>query len=446
MRAVLRQIARSACFVSPLFLIPIVALTLSLLGWIQLDSRVFERDILILNLLLYWALTAMLLAAILDARAVRAFVHSHRVRILIATIASGVSLLLAEAVARVVVERTEGFQLVPSPVLHHEGPPYLDIRDNTGSHVHTNGDGFRTSWTRHSFVAESQRVVVMGDSFVFGLGVDSDKTVPFFLERVLRDRLRKDDVAVLNAGVISYSPLLERSAFRHVVHDYKPTLTILLLDLGDIGDDYEYASQILPASDRDEPRFKTGEWPAPREFALQKLLEPILEPLSIPSKVYRRWSGLPRKRSGYLDFEVTVDGVAETDRWFILRHPLEKTRPFFEAPLSYIADTAGDVRASGSDFILFVAPRYFQWSQRECPNDWAHGYEQAKNPYLYAYFDFFQEASERVDFPIVSLLPAFKATDRFPLVLDNDAHWNEDGNRFVAETIADALLERGLVE
>jgi hypothetical protein len=62
-----------------------------------------------------------------------------------------------------------------------------------------------------------------------------------------------------------------------------------------------------------------------------------------------------------------------------------------------------------------------------------------------AYFEFFEEAARNESFPIVSLLPAFQATDRFPLVLPNDAHWNEDGNRFVAETLADLLIERGLV-
>ena len=60
-------------------------------------------------------------------------------------------------------------------------------------------------------------------------------------------------------------------------------------------------------------------------------------------------------------------------------------------------------------------------------------------------FEFYDEIADEVDFTIKSLLPEFRATDKLPLVFENDAHWNPDGNRFVAEAIADYLSARGLV-
>jgi len=42
-------------------------------------------------------------------------------------------------------------------------------------------------------------------------------------------------------------------------------------------------------------------------------------------------------------------------------------------------------------------------------------------------------------------LPEFRATTKFPLVFEWDAHWNPDGNRFVAEALADYLEQRGMI-
>lgn len=431
--------------VSPPFVVGIGVLALSLMGVIDLGPRVLHREILILNLLLYWALATLLVAAALNLGAVVRTLRNYATPIVLASIATAFSIGVAELVARAVVARTYGFELEYSPETHHKNPANVAMRDNTGSFVRTNGDGLRTQWTRDSFRQHTRRIAVMGDSFVFGLGVDNDKAVPAVLETLLRDRVPGDDVAVLNAGVISYSPLLERSAFRKVVRPYEPTLTILMLDLGDIGDDFDYAMDIFPGSDPRDPRFGVGPWTSGSRAALLKLTDPLLRPLREPAALLRRLSNRPHKPTSYVDFEVTVDGVVEQNRWFILRHPLDATRPYFEASLSYIEDIARDVRAAGSEFVLIVVPRYFQWSDRECPNDWAKVPRSELGPHTYAYFDFFAEAQKRVDFPIVSLLPAFQATDRFPLVLDHDAHWNDAGNRFVAEQLADLVIERHLI-
>ena len=44
------------------------------------------------------------------------------------------------------------------------------------------------------------------------------------------------------------------------------------------------------------------------------------------------------------------------------------------------------------------------------------------------------------------LLPAFRETQRFPLVFDEDPHWNVDGHRFVAERIAAFIRAQRLLE
>jgi hypothetical protein len=254
-------------------------------------------------------------------------------------------------------------------------------------------------------------------------------------------------VGVLNAGVISYSPIIHRSAFKEVVREYSPTLTVLLLDLGDIGDDYKYAEQLVPGDRSEMPRFDVDHraFKPARELALPKLAEPILAPLRMPFLVLDRFRPQRRQASNYYSFEIEIGGVLETNRWFILRHPLEKTRPLFDASLGYIGEVARAARAAGSEFVLVVPPRYFQWSDRECPDDWAKNSRKLDEPYEYAPFEYFDEPAKTSEFRIKSLLPEFRATTRFPLVLRNDAHWNPDGNLFVAESIADYLLKNRVV-
>lgn len=442
----LSKLARAVLVTSPPFVLAIAILALSVGGVIALDERINWRSVLAANLVLYWAITAIIVAAVRDRRAVARFCRSHRVQLAMAAVSVGVSIVFAEFVAKAVVARTHGWYLKPSANLHHVNPPGVSVRDNTGSLVTINDDGFRTSWTRDAFHGQRERIAVMGDSFTFGLGVNDDESAPYVLEHVLRSRLGREDIGVLNAGVISWSPLIERNAFRELVRDYRPTVTLLMLDLTDIGDDYRYALDIVPGSDPAHPRFVTDDTVHSQGLALVKLAEPLLAYLKAPFVVAQRFSSGPAHPQGVFQFELDINGTRETNFWFVLRHPLEATRHYFEQTLAYIRDIAREVEASGSKFVLVVTPRYWHWNDLECPDDWSLKQRGRNEPHEYAYFEFFDEVATRESFPIFSLLPAFQATKEYPLVLRNDAHWNPAGNRFVAERLADYLLENGLVK
>ncbi|HXG00017.1 MAG TPA: hypothetical protein VNL69_04490, partial [Bacteroidota bacterium] len=110
--------------------------------------------------------------------------------------------------------------------------------------VRTNEDGLRSTYSREEFRRCKHRIAILGDSFTFGKFVHHESTFPAVLEKALRDRLDTDSVAVLNAGVISYSPFLEERLYDGIVKHYDPTLVILVLDATDIGDDINYAKEL----------------------------------------------------------------------------------------------------------------------------------------------------------------------------------------------------------
>ena len=76
--------------------------------------------------------------------------------------------------------------------------------------------------------------------------------------------------------------------------------------------------------------------------------------------------------------------------------------------------------ASGGEFLLIVTPRFHHWNTAECPENAEADHYALDEPYQYEYFRFFEEEQTEAGFEIVSLLPAFQKTDRYPLVLRDD--------------------------
>ena len=323
--------------------------------------------------------------------------------------------------------------------LHHRYPPNARMHDRFGLaryEVSTNEDGLRSGWTREAFRAQSVRVAVLGDSFAFGYGLPVEQTFEVGLERSLRAARGRDDVAVLNAGIITYSPLLARALFEDVVHAYQPTMTLLLLDISDVADDQMYGGQrAAPGKAR---RFAIEPQPFPdsalRHLALWNAATPL-------QRWIRRVRPAPPPR-GRRPGRIEVAGEVQRDHFFVMRHPLEATRSYFDAMRANIDALALSVREAGSDFALVVGPRHVHWDASESPgNPEADRYGKDAT-WHGEYIRYFQEVARELDYPVVELLPAFRASQTRPLVFDHDPHWNADGHAVVADVLTRFLRTR----
>lgn len=341
---------------------------------------------------------------------------------------------------------------ISSSRLHHVYPPrremFAGTYDGVRVVVRTNEDGLRTRHSRRSFLDHRTRIAVLGDSFVFGDKVRQEAAFPEVLEGILRRRLGREDLAVLNTGVASYSPFLERLLFDAVLKEYRPTVVLLLLDATDIGDDHKY---------RGEARRPDGaapfDLPDPGDITylggvaevLRENLPWMIAPVRRVFPFAELGEGL-KPRYDYYDFRLEIGGRVETNRFFIYRHPPEVTRPHFDRTFEEVGRIAGSAAGLGAPFVLAVAPRFHHWNPRECPDNWERREYRLDEPHQFAYFDYFEEARARAPFPILNLLPAFKEAREFPLVLRFDPHWTERGHAFVAETLADYLIGEGILE
>lgn len=79
----------------------------------------------------------------------------------------------------------------------------------------------------------TRRVLVIGDSFVFGVGVELENSLPKALERQLNALPGYPQVQVFNAGVPGYSPFQELHTLRRIAPVLEPDLVVLVFFVGD---------------------------------------------------------------------------------------------------------------------------------------------------------------------------------------------------------------------
>ena len=97
------------------------------------------------------------------------------------------------------------------------------------------GIGFRDNFDK---LEARKRILVLGDSFTFGTGVNSEDTFVANLE----DKLRENgfDVDVINAGVVGYSSKLELLHYKRFSRKLNPEIVIVALWENDFDDNYIY--------------------------------------------------------------------------------------------------------------------------------------------------------------------------------------------------------------
>lgn len=105
--------------------------------------------------------------------------------------------------------------------------PVSGIGDLNSYFIKTNSDGFRG---REYFVDKPNntfRIVVLGDSFTFGWGLNLEGTFCYRLEKMLNEKHPAKNFEVLNFGVPGMNTAQEVERFREKALKYKPNLIII---------------------------------------------------------------------------------------------------------------------------------------------------------------------------------------------------------------------------
>ena len=362
-----------------------------------------------------------------------------------------IALALAEVALRAHARRAFAVRthryMINDPVVHHRPRPGLSAVV-AGAPFETNSLGLRDREYARPKPASVVRVLMLGDSFTEGAGLNLDDTVARRVERALSAR-GCGAYEVVNAGVASYSPILEYLLLQQLAPVLEPDAVVLNFDMTDVHDD-TVRTEIARLDARGLP---VAVSPDPiRETALVLPPPPWLGPLG--PRVNRlvlyqelrksepgRWLLGPVKTSPEQLAAAELVGDPQYDPLAITRADdspaLQRAWFLTERYLVGIRDLA---RARGVPFVLVVYPHAHQVSASESPvgrrqlGAGAGLYTSARP------FARLEALGRREDFPVINLLRTFRArAGEGPLFRHADIHHTAAGAAVFADGIVSGL-------
>lgn len=144
---------------------------------------------------------------------------TNRVNLLIVIASSALSILLCSMLAEVFFRGIEP-----------KSPPGTTF----GKPVQTNVDGFRDRDFAIPKPADIYRVLVLGDSFTWGWGLDVDETIPKLIEKDLTVQSAASHVEVINASDPGANTVEQLMLLKDKGLKYEPDMILVIYNLNDI--------------------------------------------------------------------------------------------------------------------------------------------------------------------------------------------------------------------
>jgi len=264
----------------------------------------------------------------------------------------------------------------------------------------TNSDSLRCALEAEDIPREAHVVLFLGDSFVYGVQLKAEQTLPRQFQQRVSARYPGKQIFVINAGWESSSPLLGLRLLREIGKKYDPDLVLYGFDMTDFRDDLMYRNLL-------EPR---GVYQAVQSAPATLWLANRFCRSFFGAGIYRMIFRLP------------------PERFFCVRHPLEESLqdmiPTWESLLAMDSFCRINLHA---DFRLLIFPRGFQYSRFESPDNWEAAEYTPLGQYALEPFRFFREMEAQSSIKIHSLLPAFRQTTVYPTCFQGDPHWTPAG-------------------
>jgi len=278
--------------------------------------------------------------------------------------------------------------------------------DMRGPEVHTKPDG-------------AYRVVCMGDSFTFGLGVEWEETYPLVLSRRLRNRIPQIDV--INAG--GANAATERLKFLHQYGDeLKPDIVVLQIYIGnDIYDGARYLPQFHTS---------TTDVAMPTKPTLPARMRDWIRRESLLAKL--TWHFLIRL-DGVDDF-LYRKNLRYSDRGIYLKNYPDFEEKLTEWHLKQLGLIQSWLQARDIPLILLIAPSRQQVYMGDALDLDRYDYQKPNR--------FIREFCRKRDIPYVDMLEVYEnipAKDLRALYYHKDMHWTTQGHALAAHALENLI-------
>lgn len=327
-------------------------------------------------------------------------------------------------------------------ILHHSYQPNCLVNSKSAEwdiSVQINSAGLRDDEIQPKDNYD-YRILMLGDSFTIGWGIEQGKTFSDLLEQKEQKFNSKQlKVDVINGGATSYSPILEYLFLKEKGLKYAPDMIILNFDLSDFQNDYNYqtlakydASGELMGVSPEEANFLKS------VYLKVKLIKFIESPLLFLD------SKFPPKEIWGEEFFYDID----YDRYALTRLDLPKgtEEKYTQATFKYLK-LIQELASKNNITLILVA---YPYGHQVSGDEWSagrhnFGFEPGKIYSSRPEQILAQFAAEN-NILFISLYPEFKESTKFPLFYPYDGHLTSEGHQLYADSLSAKLLEKGFLK
>jgi lysophospholipase L1-like esterase len=273
--------------------------------------------------------------------------------------------------------------------------------------VRINENGLRDRQHSYDRQNDIERILVLGDSFAWGYGVEESERFSQLLEKSL-------DVEVINAGVSGYSTDQELLWYRSEGIKYETDLVLLVIAGNDVGDnDQQLVNTIYykPKFVLEEGQLVLKGYPVPKTSPQGKLIYSLSQRSAFAYFLTQR----------YFDFLSLYSKVkVNSNHAGSPAAGLSTESEPFKLTIALINEMRNIAESRKAKFMIVVTDRWWNSSSRE------------------TYQDFINTL--RTEGFLVLDVESMPGFDPEEMLIPNDGHWNQSGHEFVAEKIK-ALIE-----
>lgn len=327
--------------------------------------------------------------------------------------------------------------LVPDQYRHHKMVPnsFTSFRQPDFQYVQrVNNFGMRGQDVPAAKPAGSYRILMLGDSFTMGKGVEDTETFSVLLEAALRRKVGSCEgartIEVLNGGVDSYAPILSYLELTRDLGALDPDMVVHNLDVSDLIQEAAYRQVAVFGANGEI----VGVPQAERSSSLTEKLRTWIERHLFLTRAALYYIN---ERAGYREFSVRT--VVEQANFAIAAHTLEGDSEPRDQQWRDIFDSIGRIKAyadsRGIDYHLSIYPWAHQVSDTEwIPGRYAYMPEGAR-PSDKSLMTVRELAAAR-GIDLIDLFPAFRNhRGGQPLYFRQDSHWTPSGHEVVASAL-----------
>jgi len=272
--------------------------------------------------------------------------------------------------------------------------------------VHINQKGLRDREYSYERENNTGRILVIGDSFAWGYGVEESERFSELLEASL-------GVEVINAGVSGYSTDQEMLWFKEEGVKYDADLVILFFTGNDIGDNYRQQIHTIyykPRFVREEGQLILTGYPVPRADQTAKSIYFLSQHSALAYFLVQNYFDLlPFYRSFNVKANSTVSSISDTN----------SVGESFELTVALLDEMRKIAESKEAQFMIVATDGWWNSPSGE------------------TYIDLLDtlKASGFLVLDVESMM----GFDPEVMHIPNDGHWSREGHEFVAEKIKNLI-------